>query len=70
MKFTVKNGQTPLTLGYKTFCETTRLIYNKGDYVAHPSLEVVKVELAKIAINEALVLGENHSSTEELNLIQ
>ncbi|GJT70769.1 retrovirus-related pol polyprotein from transposon TNT 1-94 [Tanacetum coccineum] len=70
IKFTVKNGQMLLTLDYKTFCETTGLDYNKGDYVAHPSLKVVKVELAKIAINEALVLGGNHSSTKQLNLIQ
>nr|GEV63548.1 retrovirus-related Pol polyprotein from transposon TNT 1-94 [Tanacetum cinerariifolium] len=55
IKFIVKNGQTPLTLDFKTFCKTTRLDYNKGGYVAHPSLEVVKVELVNIDINEALV---------------
>ncbi|GJT24961.1 hypothetical protein Tco_0894898 [Tanacetum coccineum] len=44
IKFTMKNGQTLLTLDYKTFCETTRLDYNKGDYVAHPFLEVVKAK--------------------------
>ncbi|GJS15499.1 hypothetical protein Tco_0409971 [Tanacetum coccineum] len=55
IKFTMKNGQMPLTLDYKTFCESTGLDYNKGDYVAYPSTEVVKVELGKIAINEALV---------------
>ncbi|GJY00303.1 hypothetical protein Tco_0357321 [Tanacetum coccineum] len=32
--------------------------------------KVVKAELAKIATNEALVLGENYSSTEQLNSIQ
>ncbi|GJR32155.1 hypothetical protein Tco_1108387 [Tanacetum coccineum] len=70
IKFTVKSDQTPLTLDYKTFYETTGLDYNKGDYVAYPSLEVVKAELAKITINEALVLGGNHSSIEQLNLTQ
>ncbi|GKE31262.1 hypothetical protein Tco_1450584 [Tanacetum coccineum] len=44
-----------MNLDYKTFCETTRLDYNKGDYVAHPSPEVVKAKLTKIATNEALV---------------
>ncbi|GKC00367.1 hypothetical protein Tco_0986503 [Tanacetum coccineum] len=37
INFTVKNDQMPLTLNYKTFCQTTRLDYNNGDYVAHPS---------------------------------
>ncbi|GJW91146.1 hypothetical protein Tco_0168699 [Tanacetum coccineum] len=55
IKFTVMNSQRPLTLDYKTLCESTRLNYNKGNYVAHPSTEVVKAELAKIATNEALV---------------
>nr|GEX26440.1 hypothetical protein [Tanacetum cinerariifolium] len=36
----------------KTLCETIRLDYNKGNYVVHPPLEVINVELAKIAINE------------------
>ncbi|GJV33469.1 hypothetical protein Tco_1393869 [Tanacetum coccineum] len=55
IKFTVKNGQNPLTLDYKTFCESTGLDYNNGQYVDHPSTKVVKAELAKIATNEALV---------------
>ncbi|GKC55887.1 hypothetical protein Tco_1083485 [Tanacetum coccineum] len=55
IKFTVKNGKKPLTLDYKTFCESTGLDYNKGNYVAHPSPEAVKAELAKIAKYEALV---------------
>ncbi|GJR78264.1 hypothetical protein Tco_0149049 [Tanacetum coccineum] len=54
IKFIVMNGKKPLTLDYKTFCESTGLDYNKGNYVAHPFLEAVKAELAKIAINEAL----------------
>ncbi|GKC04033.1 retrovirus-related pol polyprotein from transposon TNT 1-94, partial [Tanacetum coccineum] len=44
----------PLNLDYKTFCETTGLDCNKGDYFAHPSPEVVKAKLTKIATNEAL----------------
>ncbi|GJY92635.1 retrovirus-related pol polyprotein from transposon TNT 1-94 [Tanacetum coccineum] len=55
IKFTLMKGKNPLNLDYKTFCESTRLDYNKGNYVAHPSPEVVKAELAKITINEALV---------------
>ncbi|GKE13778.1 hypothetical protein Tco_1421355 [Tanacetum coccineum] len=55
IKFTVKNDQMPLTLDYKTFCQTTRLDYNNGDYVAHPSTKVVKDKLAKITTNKALV---------------
>ncbi|GJU29509.1 hypothetical protein Tco_1173098 [Tanacetum coccineum] len=58
-----EDDSKPLTLDFKTFCESTWLDYNKGDYdynkgdyVAHPSPEVVKAELGKIAINEALVL--------------
>ncbi|GKB61753.1 hypothetical protein Tco_0917939 [Tanacetum coccineum] len=70
IKFTMKNGKKPLTLDYKTFCESTGLDYNKGNYVAHPSPEAVKAELAKIATNEALVLGGNYSSTKQLNSIQ
>nr|GEX64887.1 uncharacterized mitochondrial protein AtMg00810-like [Tanacetum cinerariifolium] len=31
IKFTMKNGQMPLTLEYKTFCESTGLDYNNGD---------------------------------------
>ncbi|GJW48792.1 hypothetical protein Tco_0080438 [Tanacetum coccineum] len=94
IKFTVNNGMTPLTLNYQTFCQTRGLEYNNGNYVANPSTEEVKAELAKIANHEALVqntpvlktsfpvtwrimltfviqvLGENHSSTEQLNLSQ
>ncbi|GKD00619.1 hypothetical protein Tco_1170893 [Tanacetum coccineum] len=55
IKFTVKSDQTPLTLDYKTLCETKGLDYNSGQYVDHPSTEV---------------LGGNHSFTEQLNLIQ
>ncbi|GJX78324.1 hypothetical protein Tco_0325135 [Tanacetum coccineum] len=55
IKFTVKNGQKSLTLDYKTFCESTGLDYNNGQYVDHPSTEVVKAKLAKIETNEALV---------------
>ncbi|GJT44746.1 hypothetical protein Tco_0953461 [Tanacetum coccineum] len=56
IKFSVMNGKKPLTLDYKTFCESTRLDYNKGNYVAHLSLEAV--------------LNGNYSSTKQLNFIQ
>ncbi|GKC07742.1 hypothetical protein Tco_0999352 [Tanacetum coccineum] len=70
IKFTVKNGKTPLILNYKTFCQTTGLEYNNGNYVANPSTKEVKAELAKIANHEALVLGGNHLSNEQLNSSQ
>ncbi|GKB71678.1 hypothetical protein Tco_0933090 [Tanacetum coccineum] len=70
IKFTVMNDKNPLTLDFKTLYESTGLDYNQGNYVAHPSLEVVKAELAKIATNKALVLGRNYSSHEQLNSIQ
>ncbi|GJZ34663.1 retrovirus-related pol polyprotein from transposon TNT 1-94 [Tanacetum coccineum] len=59
IKFTVMNGKNPLTLNFKTFCESTGLDYNQGKYVFHPSLEVVKAELAKITTSAALV-QRNH----------
>ncbi|GJZ82248.1 hypothetical protein Tco_0647421 [Tanacetum coccineum] len=55
IKFTVMNGNNPLTLDFKTFVETTSLDYNQGTYVSHPSLEAVKAELTKIATNEGLI---------------
>ncbi|GJU45374.1 hypothetical protein Tco_1202640 [Tanacetum coccineum] len=47
----VSNGQRPLTLDFKIFCSSTGLDYNNGKYVDHPTPEVVKKELEKIAIN-------------------
>ncbi|GJX33480.1 hypothetical protein Tco_0243335 [Tanacetum coccineum] len=74
-KFSVMNGKKPLTFNYKTFFESTGLDYAKGTYVSHPSPEVVKAELAKIAENPILsdrtpVLDGNYSSTEQVNSIQ
>ncbi|GJY36910.1 retrovirus-related pol polyprotein from transposon TNT 1-94 [Tanacetum coccineum] len=51
IKFLVLNGQRPLTLDFNTFCLSTDLDYNNGKYVDHPTPEVVKKELGKIAIN-------------------
>ncbi|GKB70198.1 hypothetical protein Tco_0931610 [Tanacetum coccineum] len=48
IKFTVKNGKNPSTIDYKTFCKSTGLDYNKRNYVAYPSLEVVKAELDRL----------------------
>nr|GEY29859.1 hypothetical protein [Tanacetum cinerariifolium] len=55
INFIVKNGKKSLALDFKTFVESTGLDYNQGNYVAHPSHEVVKAELAKIATTKALV---------------
>nr|GEU75759.1 hypothetical protein [Tanacetum cinerariifolium] len=50
IKFLVLNEQRPLTLNFNTFCSSTDLSYNNGKYVDHPTPEVVKKELGKIAI--------------------
>ncbi|GJU94985.1 retrovirus-related pol polyprotein from transposon TNT 1-94 [Tanacetum coccineum] len=46
IKFSVLNGQKPLTLDFNTFCSSTGL-----NYVDHPTPKVVKKELGNIAIN-------------------
>nr|GEV56961.1 hypothetical protein [Tanacetum cinerariifolium] len=51
IKFSISNGQRPLTLDFQTFCSSTGLHYNNGKYVEHPTPKVVKKELGKIAIN-------------------
>ncbi|GJT59852.1 hypothetical protein Tco_1003385 [Tanacetum coccineum] len=51
IKFSVLNGQRPLTLDFNTFCSSTGLDYNNGKYVAHPTPMAVKKELGKISIN-------------------
>ncbi|GJX05525.1 hypothetical protein Tco_0191441 [Tanacetum coccineum] len=51
IKFTVMNGKKPLTLDFNTFTTSIGLDYNNGAYVARPSHEVVKAELAKIVMN-------------------
>ncbi|GJX95262.1 retrovirus-related pol polyprotein from transposon TNT 1-94 [Tanacetum coccineum] len=55
IKFIVENGKTPLILDYKTFCQTTGLEYNNGNYVAHPFIKEVKAELAKIDTHDVLL---------------
>ncbi|GJW78490.1 hypothetical protein Tco_0140172 [Tanacetum coccineum] len=47
----LSQGVLPLTLDFNTFTTSTGLDYNNGAYVAHPSPEVVKAELAKIVTN-------------------
>ncbi|GKA90331.1 hypothetical protein Tco_0812201, partial [Tanacetum coccineum] len=49
------NGKNLLTLDFKNFVESTGLDYNEGTYVSHPSLEVVKAELAKLIKNAILL---------------
>ncbi|GKB94579.1 hypothetical protein Tco_0980716 [Tanacetum coccineum] len=56
IKFSVLNGQRPLTLDFKTFCSLTVLDYNNGKYVEHPTPETV--------------LSGNYSSTKQVNSIQ
>ncbi|GJR37228.1 hypothetical protein Tco_1212912 [Tanacetum coccineum] len=56
IKFSVLNGQRPLTFDFNTFCSSTGLDNNNGKYVAHPTPEAV--------------LGGNYSSTEQVNSIQ
>nr|GEX43011.1 hypothetical protein [Tanacetum cinerariifolium] len=51
IKFSVLNGERPLTLDFNTFFSSTGFDYNNGKYVAHPTPETAKRELGKIAIN-------------------
>ncbi|GKD14700.1 hypothetical protein Tco_1199107 [Tanacetum coccineum] len=51
IKFLVLNGQRPLTLDFNTYCSSTDLDYNNGNYVAHPTPEAVNKELGKITLN-------------------
>ncbi|GKD67593.1 hypothetical protein Tco_1321683, partial [Tanacetum coccineum] len=51
IKFSVLNGQRPLTLDFNTFCLSTVLDYNNGKYVDHPTPEAVNKELVKFANN-------------------
>ncbi|GJY70526.1 hypothetical protein Tco_0474229 [Tanacetum coccineum] len=45
IKFTVMNDKRPLTLDFKTFCESTGLDYNQGKYGAYPYPKFVMDEL-------------------------
>nr|GEV67131.1 hypothetical protein [Tanacetum cinerariifolium] len=53
IKFSVLNGQIPLTLDFNTFISSTSLDYNKGKYVANPIPEAIKKELGRISINSS-----------------
>ncbi|GJV89079.1 retrovirus-related pol polyprotein from transposon TNT 1-94 [Tanacetum coccineum] len=53
IKFSVSNGQRPLTFDFKIFCSSTVLDYNNDKNVDHPTPKVVKKELGKIAINSS-----------------
>ncbi|GJT30893.1 retrovirus-related pol polyprotein from transposon TNT 1-94 [Tanacetum coccineum] len=66
IKFTVKNGKTPLILDYKKFCQTTGLEYNNGNYVVNHSTKEVKAKLAKISNHEALCLIEDEDFIKRL----
>ncbi|GJW56716.1 hypothetical protein Tco_0103447 [Tanacetum coccineum] len=46
IKFSVLNGQRPLTLDLKTFCSLTILDYNNGKYVEHPTPKTIKKEFS------------------------
>ncbi|GJS88832.1 hypothetical protein Tco_0771468 [Tanacetum coccineum] len=72
IRFTVKNGMTSLYFNFKTFCETTGVDYNNGNYVAMPQTNVVKAELIKLGLHNDRndVLGGNKSSTDQLNSSQ
>ncbi|GJV31822.1 retrovirus-related pol polyprotein from transposon TNT 1-94 [Tanacetum coccineum] len=71
IRFTLKNGKTPLFFKYKTFVQTTGLDYNNGNYVALPQSEVIKTEFLRLLMTFViLVLGGYKSSTNQLNSIQ
>ncbi|GJU68411.1 hypothetical protein Tco_1254670 [Tanacetum coccineum] len=48
IKFSVLNGQRPLTLDFNIFGSLTGLDYNNGTYVAYPTPEAVKKDWAKL----------------------
>ncbi|GJW21415.1 hypothetical protein Tco_0032037, partial [Tanacetum coccineum] len=50
IKFTVKNGKTPLSFNFRTFVKTIRLDYNKGVYVDQPQTKVMKDELLRLGL--------------------
>ncbi|GJZ05538.1 hypothetical protein Tco_0539331 [Tanacetum coccineum] len=73
IRFTVKNGMTSLYFNFKTFCETTGVDYNNGNYVTMPQTNIVKAELIKLGLHNDRndietrnVLGGNKSSTDQL----
>ncbi|GKC74309.1 hypothetical protein Tco_1120192 [Tanacetum coccineum] len=68
IKFSVLNGQRPLTLDFNTFCLSTPLDYNNGKYVTHPTLEAVKNELGKITLNPML-LGSDYTQDENFRFL-
>ncbi|GJX00569.1 hypothetical protein Tco_0184482 [Tanacetum coccineum] len=51
IRFTMKSSKTPLFFNYRTFCQTIRLDYNDGKYVAMPQTEVVKAELLNLGLH-------------------
>ncbi|GJY30793.1 hypothetical protein Tco_0414288, partial [Tanacetum coccineum] len=55
IKFSVLNGQRPLTLDFNTFCSSTGLRLLRKNWAKLPSIRV---------------LGGNYSSTEQVNSIQ
>ncbi|GJZ93390.1 hypothetical protein Tco_0665455 [Tanacetum coccineum] len=61
IKFTVKNGNTPLSFNFKTFVQTTGLDYNNGHYEAIPLMEVIKVELLKLGVHNDTQVEESAS---------
>ncbi|GJX66457.1 retrovirus-related pol polyprotein from transposon TNT 1-94 [Tanacetum coccineum] len=64
IKFTVKNGQRPLNLDYKTFCESTGLDYNNSQYVNHPFTKEDLGDFFRSGPRRELL------TTEQLNSIQ
>ncbi|GJV95423.1 hypothetical protein Tco_1547000 [Tanacetum coccineum] len=52
----VKNGGTPLYLDYKTFCQSTKLEYNNGQYADLPQTMAIKAEHIKLGLAEICLL--------------
>ncbi|PWA92128.1 hypothetical protein CTI12_AA084610 [Artemisia annua] len=55
IKFSVLNGSREFTLDYKTFCSSTGLDYNSGNYVALPDSNEVRAGLEKIVLKSELL---------------
>ncbi|GJY92636.1 hypothetical protein Tco_0508418, partial [Tanacetum coccineum] len=75
IKFIVMNVKKPLTLDFKTFCETTGLDFNQGTNEALVNKTPVLKTSFPVAWRILLTfivpdVGGNYSFTEQYNLIQ
>ncbi|GJX88008.1 hypothetical protein Tco_0340022, partial [Tanacetum coccineum] len=63
IKFSVLNGQRPLTLDFKTFCSSTSLDYNNGKYVDHPTPDVDPSKVTDIELTAHMIVINNQGDS-------